>query len=78
LKITTIQADVGKKVACEQLIKETISQLGGLDVIVSNAGKISGTSSLIQGWTQFCPFEDLDFPEEAWVTSLNNIMSRLG
>jgi len=18
------------------------------------------------GWTQFCPFEDLDFPEDAW------------
>jgi hypothetical protein len=23
--------------------------------------------TLIIGWTQFCPFEDLDFPEEAWV-----------
>jgi NADP-dependent 3-hydroxy acid dehydrogenase YdfG len=37
-KFTVIQADVGQKAACEKLIAETISQLGGLDVIISNAG----------------------------------------
>jgi len=54
-KFVVIQADVGEKAACEKLVAQTISQLGGLDVIISNAG-----------WTQFCPFENLDFPEEAW------------
>jgi NAD(P)-dependent dehydrogenase (short-subunit alcohol dehydrogenase family) len=39
LKITVIQADVGVKAACEELIRETIEQLGGLDVIISNAGQ---------------------------------------
>jgi 3-oxoacyl-[acyl-carrier protein] reductase len=38
VKIVVIQADVGQKAACEKLITETISQLGGLDVIISNAG----------------------------------------
>ena len=40
LKFAVIQADVGQKAACEKLIEETISQLGGLDVIISNAGRV--------------------------------------
>ena len=40
LKFAVIQADVGTKPACEKLIEETISQLGGLDVIISNAGRL--------------------------------------
>jgi len=40
LKFTVIQADVGIKSSCEKLIEETISQLGGLDVIISNAGAV--------------------------------------
>lgn len=40
LKFAGIQADVGQKSACEKLIAETISHLGGLDVIISNAGKL--------------------------------------
>jgi len=43
LKFTAIQADVGLKSSCEKLIEETIAQLGGLDVIVSNAGTLSGS-----------------------------------
>ena len=39
LKFAVIQADVGQKAACEKLVEETISRLGGLDVIISNAGK---------------------------------------
>lgn len=69
LKFSVIQADVGIKSSCEKLIEETISQLGGLDVIISNAGAVKSLTMLTTGWTQFCPFEDLDFPEEAWVTS---------
>jgi NAD(P)-dependent dehydrogenase (short-subunit alcohol dehydrogenase family) len=44
LKFAIIQADVGLKSACEKLIEETIAQLGGLDVIVSNAGTLSRSS----------------------------------
>jgi NAD(P)-dependent dehydrogenase (short-subunit alcohol dehydrogenase family) len=40
VKFALIQADVGQKAACEKLVEETISQLGGLDVIVSNAGSL--------------------------------------
>jgi NAD(P)-dependent dehydrogenase (short-subunit alcohol dehydrogenase family) len=69
LKFSVIQADVGIKSSCEKLIEETISQLGGLDIIISNAGSVKLLSVLTAGWTQFCPFEDLDFPEEAWVLS---------
>jgi NAD(P)-dependent dehydrogenase (short-subunit alcohol dehydrogenase family) len=47
LKFVTIQADVGVKVECERLVAETISELGGLDVIVSNAGTKPSTSWLI-------------------------------
>lgn len=38
LRFAAIQADVGLKSACEELIEKTICQLGGLDIIVSNAG----------------------------------------
>ena len=38
LKIVVIQADVGQRSACETLVEQTISELGGLDIIISNAG----------------------------------------
>jgi NAD(P)-dependent dehydrogenase (short-subunit alcohol dehydrogenase family) len=37
-KMVLIQADVGKKSECERLVDETIAALGGLDIIISNAG----------------------------------------
>ena len=40
LKFAVIQADVGQKAACENLIEKTISELGGLDIVISNAGKL--------------------------------------
>ena len=67
VKFAVIQADVGVKTECEKLVAETISQLGGLDIILSNAGSSATWELLIAGWTKFCPFEDLDFPEESWV-----------
>lgn len=70
VKIVVIQADVGQKVACEKLVAESISQLGGLDIIISNAGIMEFNMRVTYvGWTQFCPFSNLDFPEEAWVRS---------
>ncbi|KAF3923440.1 hypothetical protein ABW21_db0207261 [Orbilia brochopaga] len=49
LTIVTLQADVGSQEACEKLVQESIEALGGLDVIISNAG-----------WTKFAQFSDLD------------------
>jgi NAD(P)-dependent dehydrogenase (short-subunit alcohol dehydrogenase family) len=37
VKVVIIQADVGTDEACKRLVRESIEQLGGLDVIVSNA-----------------------------------------
>ncbi|KAF3905731.1 hypothetical protein AA313_de0201843 [Arthrobotrys entomopaga] len=56
IKVVAIQADVGKKEECENLVKQSIEALGGLDVICSNAG-----------WTKFAQFGDLDaLSEEDW------------
>jgi len=57
IKVFAIQADVGNKADCEKLVQESLAALGGLDVIVSNAG-----------WTQFAKnYSDLDeLSEEAW------------
>ncbi|KAK6535199.1 hypothetical protein TWF694_001669 [Orbilia ellipsospora] len=56
IKVVAIQADVGKKEECENLVKQSIEALGGLDVVCSNAG-----------WTKFAQFGDLDaLSEEDW------------
>ncbi|KAK2769656.1 hypothetical protein FQN53_005966 [Emmonsiellopsis sp. PD_33] len=55
-KVTVIQADVGIQAECVRLVKETIAQLGGLDIVISNAG-----------WTKITRFADLDaMNEEEW------------
>ena len=38
-KAITIAGDVGSKDFCEQAIRQTVEQLGGLDVLVNNAGE---------------------------------------
>lgn len=43
-----LQADVGLLADCNHLVSQAITVLGGLDVIISNAG-----------WTKFGPWEDL-------------------
>ena len=48
-----IKADVSNRDECHQLVKETIQKLGGLDIIVSNAG-----------WTKPAPFPDLNLLTE--------------
>ena len=78
MKFPVIQADVGIKSECERLIAETVSSLGGLDIIVSNAGEHRSASMLTIGWTKFCPFENLDFPEEAWVVGLEGHWLMIG
>lgn len=41
--------DIGDTEAITRLVRETVEQLGGLDIIVNNAG-----------WTRFAKFEDLN------------------
>ncbi len=56
IKAITIQGDLFKPEVIPILIKDTIEQLGGLDIVISNAG-----------WTKFVPFADLDSADdELW------------
>ncbi|GKZ28767.1 hypothetical protein AbraIFM66950_000122 [Aspergillus brasiliensis] len=56
VKAITIQGDAGRQSDCVNLVKTTIDQLGGLDIIVSNAG-----------WTKMTKFGDLDaMDDEEW------------
>ncbi|KAJ5678687.1 hypothetical protein N7462_006931 [Penicillium macrosclerotiorum] len=49
VKAIVIQGDAGNKNDCIKFVDSTIEQLGGLDVIISNAG-----------WTKMTNFSDLD------------------
>ncbi|MCJ1404134.1 hypothetical protein MMC11_007359 [Xylographa trunciseda] len=53
-KVVVIQGDMGVLADCERVVKEAIAELGGLDVIVSNAG-----------WTKVSQFGDLHALSEA-------------
>ncbi|KAL9634487.1 MAG: hypothetical protein Q9164_004060 [Protoblastenia rupestris] len=56
VKTAVIQADVGVRNDCYRLVQETIDGLGGLDIIVSNAG-----------FTRFTKFGDLNAcTEDEW------------
>ena len=51
-----IGADVGDDDECVRLVQETVAALGGLDILINNAG-----------FTRYIPFEDLDsVTREAW------------
>lgn len=54
VQTVVLQADVGLAVDCDRLVADAIAGLGGLDIIVSNAG-----------WTKFAPWEDLHALSEA-------------
>ncbi|PLB46938.1 NAD(P)-binding protein [Aspergillus steynii IBT 23096] len=56
VKAITIQGDASLQSDCSKTVKTTIEQLGGLDIVVSNAG-----------WTRITRFADLDATnEEDW------------
>lgn len=57
VKVVVIQADVfGGASAASKLIEDAVDQLGGLDIVISNAG-----------WTKVVPYEDLDsLDDELW------------
>ncbi|KIV78742.1 hypothetical protein PV11_06355 [Exophiala sideris] len=67
-KVAVIQADVGVAGDCIRLVKESKEQLGGLDIIVNNAG-----------WTRFSNFGDIyDLKHEEWDKCWQtNVMSQL-
>jgi NAD(P)-dependent dehydrogenase (short-subunit alcohol dehydrogenase family) len=56
-RFAALCADVGDKPALQQLVKDTVSQFGRLDVVVSNAG-----------WTRITNFNNLDegMVDEDW------------
>lgn len=56
IRTTVVAADAGKQADCQRCVAETITALGGLDVIVANAG-----------WTKFTDFADLEaMGEDEW------------
>jgi len=56
LWLTRPQQDVGLTADNVRLVKETVNQLGGLDIIVNNAG-----------WTRFSTFGDInDLSHDEW------------
>ncbi|KAL4900557.1 hypothetical protein BDW74DRAFT_182644 [Aspergillus multicolor] len=56
VKVITIQGDANIRSECQSMVQTTIEQLGGLDILVSNAG-----------WTKITTFSDLDaMDEEDW------------
>ncbi|KAK2871902.1 hypothetical protein FQN49_002709 [Arthroderma sp. PD_2] len=64
VKAVILQGDVALRADCESLVKKTIELLGGIDVIVSNAG-----------WTKVSRFADLnaltdDEWDQCWSTNV--------
>lgn len=56
IKAFAIQGDVSKQDSINKLVEQTVEMLGGLDIVISNAG-----------WTKVVPFNDLDsLTEEVW------------
>ncbi|KAL4741726.1 hypothetical protein BDV11DRAFT_52561 [Aspergillus similis] len=56
VKVILIQGDANIQSECQNMVQTTIEQLGGLDILVSNAG-----------WTKVTAFNDLDaMNEEDW------------
>jgi NAD(P)-dependent dehydrogenase (short-subunit alcohol dehydrogenase family) len=56
-RFAALRADVGDKTALQGLVRDTVSQFGRLDVVVSNAG-----------WTRITDFNNLEegMIEEDW------------
>ncbi|KIW67720.1 hypothetical protein PV04_06952 [Phialophora macrospora] len=68
VKTAVIQADIGVVEDTIRLVKESVEQLGGLDIIINNAG-----------WTRFTTFGDLnDLSHDEWNKCWStNVMSHL-
>ncbi|KIW46295.1 uncharacterized protein PV06_01975 [Exophiala oligosperma] len=68
VKAAIVQGDVGVAADCARLVQETVKQLGGIDVLVNNAG-----------WTRFAKFGDInDLSHDEWDKCWHvNVMSQL-
>jgi len=68
VKAAVVQADIGVVEDCVRLVKETIQELGGLDIVINNAG-----------WTRFATFGDInDLSHDEWNKCWStNVMSQL-
>ena len=51
-KVALIPGDLREEAFCKQLVSKTISQLGGLDIIVSNAGRQHQVESILDMTTE--------------------------
>ncbi|CAD1810716.1 short chain dehydrogenase family protein [Candida parapsilosis] len=61
VKTIVLKADVFKMDELSQLVESTVEQLGGIDILISNAG-----------WTKFIEYDDLEgMDEEAWDGTFN-------
>lgn len=59
VKCTFIAADISDPEACQTVVDHAAKTLGGLDIIIANAG-----------WTRHAPWSDLDaFSEADWLKS---------
>ncbi|KAF2127403.1 short chain dehydrogenase/reductase [Dothidotthia symphoricarpi CBS 119687] len=54
VKAVVVKADMTSTAEAKRAVEETIEQLGGIDIVISNAG-----------WTKFCEWTDLDGLSEA-------------
>ncbi|EAW11182.1 SDR family NAD(P)-dependent oxidoreductase [Aspergillus clavatus NRRL 1] len=66
VKAITIQGDASRREDCSNAVKTTIEQLGGLDIVISNAG-----------WTKMTTFADLDAMDDddwdkCWSTNVKS------
>ncbi|KAF2461656.1 short chain dehydrogenase [Lineolata rhizophorae] len=71
VKVFIMKADCGVTAECEKLVRDTIDILGGVDIIIGNAG-----------WTRFSTFADLDALSEdewdkCWATNVKGQMALL-
>jgi len=67
VKCSFIVADISSAEACASVVDHAVKTLGGLDIIISNAG-----------WTRHAPWSDLDaFSEADWLKSfkINTLVS---
>lgn len=56
IKTVTIKGDIFDTSVGSKLVNETVDKLGGLDIVISNAG-----------WTKIVPYDDLDaLDDELW------------
>ncbi|EKG21828.1 Short-chain dehydrogenase/reductase SDR [Macrophomina phaseolina MS6] len=65
VKVTTIKADVGVSAECERCVQETVKALGGLDILIGNAGYTKFTSD----WGDLDALSEQDW-DKCWAVNV--------